>query len=75
VKSAEAQAALLDHKARDFLIRQQTQTVNTIRAHLAEFGIVVAKGIHSEEDRKTAWGAVFPTNEVQRVADEMHDAG
>jgi transposase len=47
VKSADAQAALLDHKARDFLIRQQTQTVNTIRAHLAEFGIVVAKGIHN----------------------------
>ena len=47
VKSAEAQAALLDHKARDFLIRQQTQTVNTIRAHLIEFGIVVAKGIHN----------------------------
>ena len=47
VTSADAQAALLDHKARDFLIRQQTQTVNTIRAHLAEFGIVVAKGIHN----------------------------
>ncbi len=47
VKSTGAQAALLDHKARDFLIRQQTQTVNTIRAHLAEFGIVVAKGIHN----------------------------
>lgn len=47
VKSADAQAALLDHKARDFLIRQQTRTVNTIRAHLAEFGIVVAKGIHN----------------------------
>lgn len=49
VKSAEAQAALLDHKARDFLIRQQTQTVNAIRAHLAEFGIVVAKGIHNAD--------------------------
>jgi hypothetical protein len=47
VKSAEAQATLLNHKARDFLIRQQTQTVNTIRAHLAEFGVVVAKGIHN----------------------------
>lgn len=47
VKTADAQAALLDHKARDFLIRQQTQTVNTIRAHLAEFGIVIAKGIHN----------------------------
>jgi transposase len=47
VKSAEVQAALLDHKALDFLIRQRTQTVNTIRAHLAEFGIVVARGIHN----------------------------
>jgi transposase len=46
VKSADQQAALLAHKARDFLIRQQTQTVNAIRAHFAEFGIVVAKGIH-----------------------------
>jgi transposase len=47
VKSAEGQAAPLDHKARGFLIRQHTQTVNTIRAHLAEFGIIVAKGIHN----------------------------
>lgn len=47
VKSAERQAALLDHKARDFLVRQRTQTVNAIRAHLSEFGIVVAKGIHN----------------------------
>ena len=49
VKSAERQAALLDHKTRDFLIRQRTQLVNTIRAHLSEFGIVVAKGIHNVE--------------------------
>jgi transposase len=66
VKSTAAQAALLDHvapkarlrrNARDFLIRQQTRTVNTTRAHLAEFGIVVAKGIHGEEDQKTVhWG-------------------
>ena len=34
VKSAERQAALLEHKARDFLVRQQAQTVNAIRAHL-----------------------------------------
>lgn len=47
VKSVQQQAALMDHKARDFLIRQRTQTVNAIRAHLAEFGIVVAKGIHN----------------------------
>lgn len=49
VKSAERQAALLDHKARDFLVCQRTQTVNAIRAHLCEFGIVVAKGIHNRD--------------------------
>lgn len=47
VKSAERQASLLDHKTREFLVRQQTQIVNAIRAHLAEFGIVVSKGIHN----------------------------
>lgn len=35
VKSAERQAALLDHKTREFLVRQRTQLVNAIRAHLA----------------------------------------
>ena len=47
VTSDEQQAALVDHKARDFLVRQRTQTVNALRAHLGEFGIVVAKGIHN----------------------------
>jgi hypothetical protein len=28
-------------------VRQRTQTVNAIRAHLSEFGILVAKGIHN----------------------------
>jgi transposase len=49
VKSAKRQAALLDHKTRDFLVRQRTQLVNTIRAHLSEFGIIAAKGIHNIE--------------------------
>jgi transposase len=47
VKSAERQAALLDHEARDFPVRQRTRTVNAIRAHLSEFGVVVARGIHN----------------------------
>jgi len=49
VKSADRQALLMTHKAREFLVRQQTQTVNAIRAHLGEFGIVVAKGIHNAD--------------------------
>lgn len=47
VKSTERQAALVDHKAREFLVRQRPRIVNAIRAHLAEFGIVIAKGIHN----------------------------
>ncbi|TCM72135.1 IS110 family transposase [Rhodovulum steppense] len=49
VKSADRQALLMTHKAREFLVRQQTQTVNAIRAHLGEFGIIVAKGIQNAD--------------------------
>lgn len=49
VKSEETQAILMTHKAREFLVRQQTQVVNAIRAHLGEFGVVVPKGIHNAE--------------------------
>ena len=49
VKSGETQALLMTHKAREFLVRQQTQIVNAMWAHLGEFGIVVPKGIHNVE--------------------------
>ncbi len=47
VKSEDTQAQLLVHKGREFLVRQQTQLVNCLRAHLAEFGIVLPKGIQN----------------------------
>jgi len=75
VKSAERQAALLDHKTRDFLVRQRTQLVNTIRAHLSEFGIVVAKGIHNVEQLLAAANelpnAAQPA--VDLLADQLRD--
>ena len=40
VKSAEMQ-----HRTRDLVMRQRTQLINALRAHLAELGIVAAKGI------------------------------
>jgi transposase len=49
VKSEETQALLLTHKAREFLVRQQTRIVNAMRAHPGEFGIVVPKGIDTVE--------------------------
>jgi transposase len=44
IKSVEQQAALMLHRARDLLIRQRTQLINALRAHLAELGLVAEKG-------------------------------
>ncbi|WP_146112994.1 IS110 family transposase [Paracoccus yeei] len=46
-KTEKQQAVLMQHRARDFLVRQLTQLANAIRAHLGEFGIVVPKGVHN----------------------------
>ena len=45
VKSLDQQSMLALLRTRDLLIRQRTQLVNMIRGQLAEFGIVLAKGI------------------------------
>jgi len=45
IKSAEQQAALLLHRARDLLIRQRSSLISSIRAHFAEFGIVTSRGV------------------------------
>jgi transposase len=44
IKSAEQQGRLMQHRTRDLLMRQRTQSINALRAHLAELGIVAAKG-------------------------------
>lgn len=44
MKSAEQQAQLMQHRARDLLMRQRTQLINAIRAHMAELGIAAAQG-------------------------------
>ena len=44
VKSEAAQANAVVFRARDLLVRQRTQTINALRGHLGEYGVVVAKG-------------------------------
>jgi transposase len=44
VKQPEQQAGLVLHRTRHLLIRQLTAVTNSIRAHLAEFGIVAPVG-------------------------------
>jgi transposase len=43
VKSADQQARLMLHRVRDQLISQRTATINALRGHLAELGIVAAQ--------------------------------
>jgi len=44
IKTVAQQEALVLHRGRDLLVRQCTQLCNSIRGHMAEFGIVAAKG-------------------------------
>lgn len=44
LRSESAQAAALLFRTRDLLVRQRTQTINALRGHLAEFGIVAPAG-------------------------------
>jgi transposase len=45
IKSAEQQAMLMLHKTRELLVKQRTMSINALRGHLSEFGIIAAKGI------------------------------
>ena len=42
--SAEQQAQLMQHRARDLLMHQRTQLINATRSHLAELGIIAPQG-------------------------------
>ncbi len=44
VKSADQQAAAMVLKTRALLVRQETQAINALRAHLSEFGVIAAIG-------------------------------
>ena len=44
VKTKEQQARGMLFRTRDLLVRQRTQTINALRGHLAEFGVVAPKG-------------------------------
>jgi transposase len=67
VKSEASQAAAVVFRARDLLVRQRTQIINPLRGHLAEFGVVVAKGpVHVERLIAQAADQSHPLPEVMR---------
>jgi transposase len=47
VRHAGYQAVLMLHRTRALLMRQRTMTVNALRGHLAEFGLIAAQGAKS----------------------------
>lgn len=44
VKSEDRQSIAALLRTREILIQQRTQTINALRGHLAEFGVIVSKG-------------------------------
>src|SRR5918994_904701 len=44
LKSANQQAAAVVFRTWDLLVCQRTQAINALRGHLAEFGVIAAKG-------------------------------
>ena len=44
IKSEQQQAGLMLHRSRQLLVRQRTMLSNAIRGHMAELGIISAKG-------------------------------
>jgi len=47
IKSVQQQSRSIMFRTREMLIGQRTQTVNALRSHLAEFGLIVPKGVHN----------------------------
>ncbi|MGX5851877.1 IS110 family transposase [Mesorhizobium sp. PL10] len=50
IKTEVQQTALMLHKSRDLLIRQQNMLINAVRGHAAELGLVAAQGRGKVED-------------------------
>jgi transposase len=79
VKTADQQAVLMLHKTRELLIEQRTMSVNALRGHLAEFGLIVAKGIEhvdelralAHEDARLPRAAKMAVSQIGRHLDEI----
>lgn len=71
VKTVEQQAALMLHRSRDLLVRQRTQLINALRAHLAELGLVAATGI---DGLKSLLAIVTDAANTQQLPEPMKQA-
>lgn len=60
-KTNEQQSCLMLHRVRHLFIRQQTAVINSIRAYLAEFGIVAPSGAG-------VWNSCWKSSPIQLTA-------
>jgi transposase len=79
VKEESQQALLMLHRVREQLLKQRTATINALRAHLAEFGVVAAQRrtglrellavVADPEDRRVP---PLARELLQILADQLH---
>lgn len=76
VKIPEQQAILAVHRTRDLIVWQRTQTINMLRAQLAEFGVVLPQGVyHALRFAKDCVDGEQPNlpNDAQEIALDLCD--
>ena len=69
VKSETQQARGMMFRTRDLLVRQRTQTVNALRGHFAEFGVIAPQGLVNTSHLAAALGD--PVTELPAVVREL----
>ncbi len=69
VKSETQQAQGMMFRTRDLLVRQRTQTVNALRGHFAEFGVIAPQGLVNTSRLAAALGD--PVTELPTVVREL----
>ena len=83
IKSQEQQCLLMLHRIRDRLLAERTASINAIRGHLAEFGIVAAQGARglgelrvvigdADDQRLPARARALLANEVEHLQGLEH---
>lgn len=83
IKSQEQQCLLMLHRIRDRLLAERTASINAIRGHLAEFGIVAAQGARGlgelrvvigdvDDQRLPARARALLANEVEHLQELEH---
>ena len=75
IKTADQQAVLMPHKTRDLLIKQRTMSVNALRGHLQEFGLIAPKGIHRVKDKPSVFKSGRDFSASLGLTSSQHSSG